>query len=179
MNAPLSNAFMVGKKKPIVMGHRGVPARHQENTLVGLRRAAELGLPAVELDVQLTKDRRAVVLHDSHLRRLTGSPRYVWDLSWDQLAKLRIRRELPMGVDVHGQRTIARYEREEPIPLLAEVLTELKGRVAINIELKLNVLGWWQTEVARVVAAEVRKVGMEDQVILTSFDPRKLRAAIA
>ena len=179
MNAALSNPFMVGKRKPIVVGHRGVPARHQENTLAGFKRAVQLGVPAIELDVQLTRDRRAVVLHDAHLRRLTGSPRNVWDLTWDQLRKLRIRRDLPMGVDVHGRRTVAKYEREEAIPLLAEVLAEVAGRVAINIELKLNVFGWWQTEVARVVAADVRAAGAEDSVILTSFDPRKLRAALS
>jgi glycerophosphoryl diester phosphodiesterase len=179
MNAALSNPFMVGKKKPIVVGHRGVPARHQENTLAGFKRAVQLGVPAIELDVQLTKDRRAVVLHDAHLRRLTGSPRNVWDLTWDQLRKLRIRRDLPMGVDVHGRPIIAKYDREEQIPLLAEVLAEVASKVAINVELKLNVFGWWQTEVARVVAADVRAAGAEDSVILTSFDPRKLRAALA
>lgn len=179
MNAALSNPFMVGKKKPIVVGHRGVPARHQENTLAGFKRAVQLGVPAIELDVQLTRDRRAVVLHDAHLRRLTGSPRNVWDLTWDEIRKLRIRRDLPMGVDVHGRRIVAKYDREEAIPLLAEVLAEVAGRVAINIELKLNVFGWWQTEVARVVAADVRAAGAEDSVILTSFDPRKLRAALS
>lgn len=179
MNAALSNPFMLGKKKPIVVGHRGVPARHQENTLAGFKRAVELGVPAIELDVQLTKDRRAVVLHDAHLRRLTGSPRHVWQLTWDELSKLRIRRELSMGVDVHGQPTIAHYEREERIPLLAEVLAEVAGKLAINIELKLNVLGWWQTEIARITAEEIRKAGAEDKVILTSFDPRKLRAVLA
>ncbi|HEY5924436.1 MAG TPA: glycerophosphodiester phosphodiesterase family protein, partial [Kofleriaceae bacterium] len=142
MNAALSNPFMIGKKKPIVVGHRGVPALHQENTLAGFKRALQLGVPAVELDVQLTKDRRAVVFHDAHLRRLTGSPRNVWDLTWDELHKLRIRRDVPMGVDVHGRRTVAKYEREERIPLLAEVLAELAGKVAVNIELKLNVFGW-------------------------------------
>ena len=181
MKAALSNPFMTGKKKPIVVGHRGVPARHQENSLAGFKRAVQLGVPAIELDVQLTKDRRAVVLHDAHLRRLTGSPRYVWDLTWDELSKLRVRKELPMGVDVHGARTVARYEREEPIPLLAEVLAETAGKLAINIELKLklNVLGLWQTDIANVVAAEVRKAGAEDSVILTSFDPRKLRAVLS
>jgi len=170
---------MLGKKKPIVVGHRGVPARHQENSLAGFKRAVQLGVPAVELDVQLTKDRRAVVLHDSHLERLTGSSRYIWDLTWDEVSKLRIRRELPMGVDVHGQRTIARYDREQPIALLAEVLAEVAGKVAINIELKLHAFGWWHTEIARVVAEEVRKARAEHSVILTSFDPRKLRAALA
>lgn len=179
MSAAVSNPFMLGKKKPIVVGHRGVPARHQENSLAGFKRAVQLGVPAVELDVQLTKDRRAVVLHDSHLERLTGSSRYIWDLTWDEVSKLRIRRELPMGVDVHGQRTIARYDREQPIALLAEVLAEVAGKVAINIELKLHAFGWWHTEIARVVAEEVRKARAEHSVILTSFDPRKLRAALA
>src|SRR5262249_1511448 len=154
MKAALSNPFMVGKKKPIVVGHRGVPARHQENSLAGFKRALELGVPAVELDVQLTKDRKAVVVHDSNLKRLTGCPRYVYDLTWDELSKLGVKGELPMGVDVNGQETIARYEREEPIPLLAQVLAEIAGRVAINIELKVPLFGWWQTEIARVVAED-------------------------
>ena len=179
MSAAPSNPFLIGKPRPIVVGHRGAPTLHQENTVAGFRRAAQLGVPAVELDVQLTKDRKPVVIHDAHLRRLTGHSRYVWELTWDEMHKLRIRRELPMGVDVHGHRTIAKYDREERIPLLAEVLSELDTRVAINIELKVNVLGWWQTEIARVVAAVVREARAEQRVILTSFDPRKLRAALA
>jgi glycerophosphoryl diester phosphodiesterase len=179
MCTAVSNPFLAGKNKPIVVGHRGVPTLHQENTLAGFKRAVALGVPAIELDVQLTKDRKAVVLHDGHLGRLTGDRRYVWQVTWDELAKLRIRRELPMGVDVHGHRTVARYESEERIPLLAEVLAEVAGKVAINVELKLNIRGWWSTEVARVTSQVVADAKAEDFVILTSFDPRKLRAAAA
>jgi glycerophosphoryl diester phosphodiesterase len=102
----------------------------------------------------------------------------VWNLTWDEISKLRIKRELPMGVDVHGAKTVARYEREERIPLLAEVLSELAGKVAINVELKISVLGWWHTEIARVTADVIAKARAEHSVILTSFDPRKLRAAV-
>jgi len=179
MCTAVSNPFLAGKNKPVVVGHRGVPTLHQENTLKGFRRAVQLGIPAIELDVQLTKDRKAVVLHDGHLGRLTGDRHYVWQLTWDELSKLRIKRELPMGVDVHGHRTLARYETEEPIPLLAEVLSEVAGRAAINVELKLNTRDWWSTEVARVTADVVANANAEDSVILTSFDPRKLRAASA
>lgn len=179
MCTAVSNPFLAGKNKPIVVGHRGVPTLHQENTLAGFRRAVQLGIPAIELDVQLTKDHKAVVLHDGHLGRLTGDKRYVWELTWDELAKLRIRRELPMGIDVHGQRTVARYDAEARIPLFREVLDEVAGRAAINVELKLNIRDWWSTEVARVAAADVAAAGAEDSVILTSFDPRKLRAAVA
>lgn len=171
------NPFLRGKQRPIVVGHRGVPALHQENTLAGFKRAVELGVPAVECDVQLTKDQKAVVVHDPHLGRLTGCSRYVWDMTWDEVSRLRIRRELPMGVDVHGQRTVARYEREERIPLFEEMLAETAG-LAINVEIKASVLAWWHTQVARIVADVIAKARAEHRVILTSFDPRKLRAAV-
>lgn len=174
-----ANPFLRGKQRPMVVGHRGVPTLHQENTLAGFKRAVSLGIPAVELDVQLTKDRKAVVLHDWNLRRLTGDPRKVWNVTWDELSKLRLLRELPMGVDVHGAKVVARYDKEERIPLLAEVLSEISGKVAINIELKINFLGWWETEVARVTAEVIAEAGAQHGVILTSFDPRKLRAAVA
>lgn len=171
-----SNPFLVGsKRKPIVVGHRGVPTLHQENTLAGFKRAVALGIPAIELDVRLTSDRKAVVLHDHNLRRLTGSSFEVDDLAWDQLSKLRIRRELPMGIDVNGKRVVVKYEREEPIPLLAEVLAEV-ANVAINVELKLDFPKWWGIDVANVVAEVIRKAGAQERVIVTSFDPRKLLA---
>ncbi len=170
------NPFLLGKPRPIVVGHRGVPALHQENTLAGFRRARSLGIPAVELDVQLTKDSRAVVLHDDDMRRLTGDPRRIWDLTWDQLSRLRIRREVPMGIDVHGASVVMRYDHEEPVPLLEEVLAEFGDKLAVNIELKMTPAGWWQTEIARVVAKVIADARAEDRVIITSFDPRKLRA---
>lgn len=172
-----ANPFLAGKHRPIVVGHRGVPALHQENTLAGFRRAVALGVPAIELDVRLTRDRRAVVVHDDDLERLTGTPGAVTDLTWDQLSRRRIRRALPMGHDARGAPIAARYERDEPIPLLAEVLAEVAGKVAINIELKLDRAAWWQVEVGAVVARLIAEAHADDRVIVTSFDPRKLRAA--
>lgn len=177
MLAALANPFLVGKQRPIIVGHRGVPALHQENTLAGFRRAVALGVPAIELDVRLTRDRQAVVLHDDDLDRLTGAPGNVNDLTWDQLARRQIRSVLPMGIDAQGAPVIARYERSEPIPLLAEVLAEVAGKVAINIELKLDLVRWWPVDVGEVVAQVIAEAKAEHRVIVTSFDPRKLRAA--
>lgn len=176
MPAPSPNPFLAGKHRPIVVGHRGVPTLHQENTLAGFRRAVSLGIPAIELDVRLTADRRAVVVHDNDVRRLTGSAGEVDRLTWDQLSRLRIRKELPMGIDAHGAPVIARYEREEPIPLLAEVLAEVAGSVAVNIELKLDFARWWGVEIGAIVAQVIADADAQDRVIVTSFDPRKLRA---
>lgn len=176
MAAATEHAFLAPRRRPMVVGHRGVPRLHQENSLAGFRRAVELGIPAVELDVRLTADGRAVVLHDHALMRLTGHPGDVDDLRWDQLARLRLRRELPMGAGPDGAPVVLRYDREEPIPLLAEVLAEVGGRLAINIDLKLDFPRWWGTELAPVVAAEIAAARVEPHVIVSSFDPRKLRA---
>lgn len=174
MLPPARNPFLAGKAKPIVVGHRGVPLLHQENTLAGFRRAVELGIPAIELDVRITKDRRAVCLHDSNLKRLTGLSGEVVDLRWDQLSKLRVLRDLHMGVDGKGSDLVVRYERDEPIPLLAEVLSEVGSKVVVNIDIKIEMPRWWRVEAAEIVAQVIADTGVSDRVIVTSFDPRML-----
>ena len=173
----MANPFLAAKQKPLVVGHRGVPRLHQENTLAGFRRAVELGIPAVELDVRLTRDGHAVVFHDPDLFRLTGNPRAVGDLTWDEVSKLRLRRVVRAGLDSDGNAVVQHYPTSERIPLFAEVLAEIASRVVINVELKLDVQRWWPIEVGAVAAREIRDAGAEDRVIVTSFDVRKLREA--
>ncbi|MFT3699796.1 MAG: glycerophosphodiester phosphodiesterase family protein [Kofleriaceae bacterium] len=172
-----ANPFLAAKHRPLVVGHRGVPRLHQENSLAGFRRAVQLGVPAIELDVRLTRDGKAVVFHDPDLYRLTGNPRTVADLTWDELSKLRLKKAVRMGLDETGSAVVAHYDQAEPIPLFADVLAEVAGRAVINVELKLDLQRWWPTEVGDVAAREIAEAGAEDRVIVTSFDLRKLRAA--
>jgi glycerophosphoryl diester phosphodiesterase len=170
------NPFLARKAKPVVVGHRGVPRLHQENTLAGFRRAIALGVPAIELDVRLTADRKAVVFHDPDLMRMTGARGRVSRMTWDELSKRRICREIPMGIDATGSVSVVRYDREERISLFAEVLAELGNQIAINVELKLDPR-FWSIDVGEVAAQVIADANAEDRVIVTSFDPRKLRAA--
>ena len=171
------NPFTAAKRLPLVVGHRGVPVLHQENSLAGYRRAIELGVPAIEMDVRLTADGVPVLVHDDDLRRLTGVDARVSRLTWDQLSRLRLRRAVPMGVGPDGAPVTATYEREEPIARLDEVLAEMDGRVAANVELKVDLPRWWPTEIGFVVARAIALAGAAARVIVTSFDLRKLRAA--
>ena len=169
VQAPLvANPFLAPKPRPLVVGHRGVQALHQENTLAGFRRAVAFGLDAIELDVRLTRDRRAVVFHDASAARLTGVRRAIADLSWDEVSRLRVR----AAVGTRGG--WIRYAREERVSLLAEVLAEVGHAIAINIELKPR---WLGDELAAVVAADVAAAGVGGRVLVSSFDPRKLREA--
>jgi glycerophosphoryl diester phosphodiesterase len=55
------------------IAHRGASAHAPENTLAAFRKAAELGANAVEMDVQVSADGVAVVIHDPVASRLGGS----------------------------------------------------------------------------------------------------------
>lgn len=54
--------------RPILLGHRGSPRAHLENTLPGFQAALDAGLDGVELDVRRLKDGTLVVHHDPHLK---------------------------------------------------------------------------------------------------------------
>ncbi len=58
-------------KKPWVVAHRGASAYAPENTIPAFALAAQQGATFVEFDLQLTKDKRVVCLHDNSLERTT------------------------------------------------------------------------------------------------------------
>lgn len=100
-----------------IMGHRGAPADEPENTLRSFSRALAVGVAAVELDVQLTKDGRLAVIHDETLDRTTNGRGPVQDFT---LAELK---RLDAG-------------RGEPVPSLEEVFDLVQGKADLVVELK-------------------------------------------
>lgn len=115
-----------GEKKAPFFGaniaHRGLHRADRsvpENSLAAFRDAAENGY-AIELDVHLTADDRVVVFHDDSLRRVCGVEQDVEALTWRELRELRL--------DGTG----------EHIPMLSDVLAEVRGRVPIVVELKTS-----------------------------------------
>lgn len=57
---------------PLVLGHRGSPRLHEENSVPGFLAALEAGADGIELDVRVTKDDVPVVVHDPDLKRTHG-----------------------------------------------------------------------------------------------------------
>ena len=100
-----------------ILGHRGAMAYEPENTLRSIRRALDMGVDAVEVDIQLSKDGRLVVIHDATVDRTTGGRGRVKDLTFSEL------RRLDAG---EGER----------IPSLDEALEMVKGRAQLIVELK-------------------------------------------
>lgn len=73
---------------PRVVGHRGAARAAPENTIAGIRAAAEAGASWVEFDVQLSLDDVCILLHDDTLRRTAGLRRRVSAVPYDRIATL-------------------------------------------------------------------------------------------
>ena len=115
-----------------IYGHRGAPAEFPENTLAGFRRAKELGVYGIELDVHLSKDGVAVVCHDETLDRTTNAKGPIADYTVAELRK----------VDA-GE--------GEYVPTLLEVLELAGDELHVDIEVKAN-------EAGAAVLEDVKKV---------------------
>jgi glycerophosphoryl diester phosphodiesterase len=70
------------------IGHRGAGFRYPENTLVAMRAAVSARLAASEMDVRLTKDTVAILMHDPTVDRTTNGTGTVEQLTAAQVQAL-------------------------------------------------------------------------------------------
>lgn len=79
-------------KAPQTVSHRGVSAGNGvQNSLAALRKTAKLHPSYVEMDVQETKDKQFVVMHDFNLKALTGINKRPNQLTLAELEKLQVK----------------------------------------------------------------------------------------
>ena len=136
----------------ILIGHRGAMGYAPENTLKSFKKALELNVDMVELDVYRCKTGELVVIHDDRLERTTNGIGYVEDKTFIDL------RELDAG-------------EGEKIPLLTEVLDLIDKRVSINIELK----GIDTAEgVAEIIQEYIARGWSYDDFLVSSFNHHEL-----
>ena len=117
---------MGSERPPLrVTAHRGHSVAAPENTISAVEKAIESGADYAEIDVLLTADGVAVLLHDSDLKRVAGDERRIAEVTFAELQKL----------DVGGWFS-AEFAGER-VPRLAEVLQLCQGKIKLNIELKI------------------------------------------
>ena len=126
------------ERKPLNIAHQGGEDEFPSNTFFAYENALEIGADVLEMDVNITKDRQAVVMHDTHLGRMGRPDENVNDHT---LAELR---ELDAAYTWPEYRGIATGEKPPPkgftaddfkIPTLESVV-EAYPKVLMNIEIK-------------------------------------------
>ena len=103
--------------KVMIIGHRGAMGHIAENTIPSIKKAMELGVDGIEIDVFKCKTGELVVFHDEKLDRLTNSTGFIESLELDSIKNIIV---------------LDKYK----IPTLEEVLELIDGQVKLNIELK-------------------------------------------
>ena len=144
-----------------LIAHRGASAYAPENTLSAFKKAIDMGINAVEFDVQFTLDGEGVVTHDYTLERTSDGSGHIKDLSLSQLKKLDF-----------GKWFGEEYKNEK-IPTLEEVLDTVKNDYLINIELKRDKDD--KRFFSKYIIDAIDKFNIRDKVLISSFDHELLK----
>ncbi len=182
----------VSDKRIKVIGHRGAAGLAPENTISAFARACEIGVDAVEFDILLTADRKAVVYHDFRLKpELTRTPDGEWLASASPPAVKDLTLVDLKTYDVGRLKPDSRYSRRYPeqtpvdgerIPTLREVIRLHKKRCSAATQLWIEIktspekpdLTPAPEMVAEMVIKIVREEKISNQARILSFDWRNL-----
>ena len=74
-----------------IWAHRGCSFTFPENTLSSFAEALKYDITGIELDIQLTKDRQIVVIHDETVDRTTDCTGEVRSYTLAELQRMHIR----------------------------------------------------------------------------------------
>lgn len=165
--------FVRTDKGPLLIAHRGGSLEAPENTLASLRHGIACGSDWQEVDITLTRDGHAVIIHDDTLERTTKGQGAVAAMSllelsalragapvWTEPARLALTALGITELPIFGERYV-----EERIPTLDQVLA-LPG-AQLMLELKTTPE---PERLAKAVVDAVHRAGMQKHVALGSFD---------
>lgn len=138
----------------LLIGHRGAAGLAPENTLAALQTGVEVGADILEFDVQVTRDKTLLVIHDSTLFR------------------------------THRKTTIVRWSTHESIKeatakghkvaTLEEVLDMFFGKVLLNLEVKGRGAGKLAAELIK--SRYVQNTDDWQNILFSSFKTGELKA---
>jgi len=134
------------------VAHRGESADAPENTMPAFELAWSRGVPAIELDVHLSRDGVLVVAHDPDLKRTAGVDKKIKETDWAEMKGLDVGRW--KGPQFAGV----------TLPTLGEALATIPEGSRCFIELKTG------PEIVAPLVEAVRKSGKKpEQLAIISF----------
>lgn len=181
-------------KKLDIEGHRGCRGLFPENTIPAFKKAIDIGVTTLEMDLAITSDSIVIVSHEPYFNYETSTHpegdsitrknqfQYnIYKMTLEEVQKWDVGlKPYPRFPD---QKKIAAVKPTlEEVFSFAEAYAKDKGRepLTYNIEIKSSPRGdhLYHPEVGRfadLVMEVVRKSGLENRVIIQSFDLRALR----
>lgn len=176
---------------PIIYGHRGARGEMPENTMQGFQHLADLGIPAVELDVRNAANGVPVVFHDAQITPALARDN---DGSWLETSgpviahsTLKALQSYNLGASKPRSSIRQRFPNQitldkAHIPSLAEFCAwaTTQQQLFLNVEIKSSPLepelGDSPRVLAQAVIEQLRRHALDARVLISSFDWRILSA---
>lgn len=151
-------------EKFLVIAHRGGRSLGPENTIYTFRRAVELGVDVLEMDLQTTGDGALIIMHDREVDRTTNGTGPVHNFTLAEIQQLDAGyRWSPENSNSYPLRS-----KGISVPTLAEVFKAFP-ETRMNIEIKSS-----QVNTIQDLCRTIRVNGMSEKVLVACFDAGKL-----
>lgn len=137
----------------LIIGHRGAAGLAPENSLVAFKTGVAVGADMLEFDVQVTRDKELLVVHDSTLLRTHKKPRIV---RWSTHESIK-------EATAKGHK----------IATLEEVLDLFFGKALLNLELKSR--GASKHVVELLKTKYIKQPDDWHNILISSFKPGELK----
>ena len=138
------------KGKTILIGHRGAPLLAIENTLESFKCAFEANLKGVELDIQLSKDKKLFIFHDWKIKTNQEKAYVISKLNYSKILLIS-------------------EQKKFIIPLLKDVIKILPKKSFLNIEIKsMNIIN---NGIEKHLLKLLIENNILNRVIISSFNP--------
>lgn len=156
----LGSNLSLSTHKTKITSHRGGALFAPENTLAAIEKSIEKGADYAEIDVQLTKDKKVILLHDKTFSRTCDVNKKPRDVTYDKIKHF--------DAGSHFSHTYS----DEKVPLLEDVIKASKRKIKLNIELKPYDNN--KKELAEAVCKIVKENQFQNDCVISSLDEKIL-----
>ena len=141
--------------RPLIIAHRGASRHAPESTRAAIRAALAARAHMIELDVQMSRDRRLVIFHDDTVSRTTDGTGRLSEMPYRTLSRL------------DAGRWFHRRFAGERILLASQALALITPHARVNLELKATI---HPESLIRTIIRLIRSRHAASRVLLSSFE---------
>jgi glycerophosphoryl diester phosphodiesterase len=164
----------------VIEGHRGARGKYPENSLSAFKYALDNSIDVLEMDLQLTKDKKIIIYHDKriNLNLCNG-------INNQEIKKLTLQeiKEYECGSKFNPDFPNQIKTTNEKIITLEELLEFINknyyfNSIKLNVEIKTEEFIDNNDEIiefTNVLLNIIKKYNLENRIIISSFDTRPLK----
>jgi glycerophosphoryl diester phosphodiesterase len=166
--------------KVVIQGHRGARGNYPENSLSAFKYALDNSIDVLEMDLQLTKDKKIVIYHDKRINLNICN-----GMNNQEIKKLTLQeiKEYECGSKINPEFPSQIKTSNEKIITLEELIEFMNknnylNSTKLNVEIKTEEFVDNNDEIiefTNILLNLIKKYNLENRIVISSFDIRPLK----